>query len=130
MTTVYCFANGVIKFSHQQKFKIPNGALLICKGPKRKQIHDAIEVLARESYPTKRGGKDTCLLVPGIPEAKDQMEALDALIYFAERVKHKLEPDKYPLPAVPEKLIKAQHEGLERSIAESVQQSEGTRTLG
>lgn len=82
-TTAYCFANGVIKFTTG---KVPEGALDIGAGP-AKQVHRIIDMIARESYPSKRGGSDTVPLVPGIPEGKDQKEKCDALLRFVDQFK-------------------------------------------
>jgi hypothetical protein len=68
---------------------MPEGALAIAAGPARK-LRSIVQVLARESYPSKRGGKDTYLLVPGIPEAVDQNEALRCLFLFIDEVKDRL----------------------------------------
>lgn len=81
MIRAYCYASGLIEFGT----KIPDGALIIARGPE-KELRDFIEVKARHGYrmrrvggrPTKVPGSET-LLVPGLPEADNQHEALDAL---------------------------------------------------
>lgn len=84
MATAYCYASGLIEFGE----KMPDGALPIATGDEKK-LRAFIGPLARHGYstrmvegrPQKIPGTDT-LLVPGIPEAPDQMAALDALYRF------------------------------------------------
>jgi hypothetical protein len=64
----YCYASGQIEFGTV----IPKGALPIGKGPD-KPLRDFLSGVARHAYDGET------LLVPGIPEAPDQSEALDAL---------------------------------------------------
>lgn len=74
----YCYASGLIEFGR----KTPNGALPIARGPAT-DVRDLIGVAARRGYktnvansrPTKASGSD-CLLVPGVPEAPDQLTAV------------------------------------------------------
>jgi imidazoleglycerol phosphate synthase glutamine amidotransferase subunit HisH len=80
----YCYASGLIEFGRA----MPDGALPVARGP-AKVLRDFIEVRARHGYrteivngrPTKIPGTET-LLVPGVPEAPDQMAAVDALTAF------------------------------------------------
>lgn len=82
----YCYASGLIEFGR----KTPNGALPIAKGPAN-DVRDLISVMARHGYktkvvngrPTKVPGSD-CLLVPGVPEAPDQLKAVDNLRAWCE----------------------------------------------
>ena len=86
-TTAYCYANGVIRFGKTT----PKGAIAIATGP-RKKLRDLIHARCRWSYPTTRGDSKTEVpLVPGIPEAPDQMAALAALVQFARWIKQTLE---------------------------------------
>lgn len=64
----YCWADGVIEFGRN----VPEGALLMAEGP-AKTLRELISATARHAYDGET------LLVPGIPEAKDQSEAGDAL---------------------------------------------------
>lgn len=81
MIRAYCYASGLIEFGN----RIPKGGLVIARGPE-KQLRDFIEVKARHGYrtkvingrPTKIRGSDT-LLVPGVPEAPNQVVGLSAL---------------------------------------------------
>lgn len=84
--TAYCYASGHIRFGQQ----VPAGAIPIVTGPNRR-VRNAIEVQARWSYPTARGGKDSAPLVPGIPEAADSPAKLAALAQFIKWVKKSLE---------------------------------------
>lgn len=81
----YCYANGRIGFGR----KTPEGALPIAKAPAKK-LRKAVMVIARMSYPSKRGGNDEVPLVPGIPEANNQNEGLDALLKFRMQVRSRL----------------------------------------
>ncbi|EKB8407002.1 host nuclease inhibitor protein [Salmonella enterica] len=78
--TAYCRASGLIEFGHT----LPEGALPIVTGSEKK-VREEVEVLARHAY----NGE---LLVPGIPEAASQNEALEALVRFSrvihERFRH------------------------------------------
>lgn len=72
----YCFASGQIEFGR----RIPEGALPIARGP-AKVLRQRMEVVARHAYDGKT------LLVPGVPEAANQIEAVDALIAFRNWIK-------------------------------------------
>lgn len=65
----YCWANGVIEFADA----MPDGALQIATGPQRALV-EAVTTVAR------KGHKEGVWLVPGLPEAQQQDEALDALM--------------------------------------------------
>lgn len=88
-TLAYCYASGHIGFTSGQ---CPDGALPIARGPDKK-LRDLIDARARHGYETRRvdgrlqkiPGTD-CLLVPGVPEAPDQMAAVDALQAFIKFV--------------------------------------------
>jgi hypothetical protein len=83
-TLAYCFASGQIEFGP----RCPDGALPLVRGSDKK-LRDFICGVARHGYatelvdgrPTKIRGTDT-LLVPGVPEAPDQSEAMTALQAF------------------------------------------------
>jgi len=83
----YCWQTGRIGFGKS----IPKGAIPIAKG-KPSALRKAVRVIARESYPSKPGGKDTCLLVPGIPEADNENSRLEALFRFRTEVARRLLP--------------------------------------
>jgi len=68
----YCWASGQIEIGKT----IPEGALPIARG-REKKLKDVISGTARLAYNNKTW------LVPGIPEAKDQLEALRALQRWA-----------------------------------------------
>lgn len=87
LTIAYCFRNGVIKFGR----RIPKGALMI-HGGEAVSLRNAIFGIARESYPSKPGLKDSVPLVPGIPEAKDEAEAAKALGMFVVRIRARMNP--------------------------------------
>ncbi len=70
--TCYCYANGAIKF-RSVRLGLPDGALPIVTGP-GKIIRERISGVARHGYDGKT------LLVPGVPEAVNQMDAVDALL--------------------------------------------------
>jgi hypothetical protein len=73
----YCYASGLIEFGK----KIPAGTRVIARGPE-KDLRDFIDGIARHGYRTRFvGGRRTkvpgteYLLVPGIPEAPNQLVA-------------------------------------------------------
>lgn len=80
----FCYASGEIAFGS----RCPSGALPILRGP-RTDLIEFIEGVCRHGYrtelvdgrPTKIKGTET-LLVPGVPEAADQNEALEKLQAF------------------------------------------------
>lgn len=72
----YCYASGEICFGRS----LPEGALPIARGP-AKALRQRMEVVARHAYDGKT------LLVPGVPEAANQIEAVDALLRFREWIK-------------------------------------------
>lgn len=64
----FCWANGVIEFADT----MPDGALQIATGPAR-ALQEAVTVAAR------KGHKEGVWLVPGVPEAGQQDQGLEAL---------------------------------------------------
>ena len=70
----YCYPNGVIKF-RSAKLGLPKGALPIVRGP-GKIVREEISSKARHGYDGKT------LLVPGVPEAPDQLAGVEALKRF------------------------------------------------
>jgi len=88
-THAFCFASGLIAFGP----KVPAGAIRIASGPD-KRLRDFISGRARHGYRTKEvdgrpqkiRGSDT-LLVPGVPEAPDQMAGGDALRRWCDWLK-------------------------------------------
>jgi hypothetical protein len=95
----YCFTSGVIHFGR----KLPKGAIEIANLPGKK-LRQIISVAARWSYPSKPGADDEVPLVPGIPEAKNQSEKLDALLAFRKQVEARIAklPSQVPMRNVPE----------------------------
>lgn len=69
----YCFASGQIEIGAEA----PEGAIAFAKGPKD-ALARLVEATARHAYDGKT------MLVPGVPEAANQMDAIDALIRFVE----------------------------------------------
>jgi len=73
----WCWASGLIEIGNTAPIDSPNGAgaILIATGPKY-SLKNFIAIVARH-------GKGTCvgqLIVPGVPEASNAGEALQALI--------------------------------------------------
>lgn len=70
----YAFADrrGVIEFGPF----VPDGCLPIATDADQQRLHDTIEGCCRHAYDGET------LLVPGIPEADDDDQALDALLSF------------------------------------------------
>lgn len=71
-TVAFCYASGQIGFTTG---RLPAGTLPILRGPDR-ALRDFISGVARRAYDGET------LLVPGVPEAKDQSAGVDALIAF------------------------------------------------
>lgn len=69
----YCFASGEIEFSEN----IPDGAVHIKKNCSQEDIAK-IKVRSRLSYDGKTH------LVPGVPEADNQREGMDAVFRFRD----------------------------------------------
>lgn len=83
-TRAFCYASGLIEFGK----RVPKGAIVIARGPE-KELREFIDGKARHGYRTRViGGRRTKvpgtehLLVPGIPEAPNQIIAEKALINF------------------------------------------------
>lgn len=72
----YCFVDGAVGFARD----IPVGALPIASGPK-KVLENEMIVLCRLAYDGET------LLVPGVPEANDQIAGVDALLRFKDRLR-------------------------------------------
>lgn len=78
----WCLADGILMFGP----RCPNGALTIsvCReGQDLKKWSASIRALCRLAYDNET------YLIPGIPEASDQLEACEALVKFSETV-HKV----------------------------------------
>lgn len=79
----YCFASGRIEFGATQ----PKGALPIVSG-EEERIRRLIGATARHAYDGET------LLVPGVPEAPDQIAGVDALIRFRDWIEeHEAKPE-------------------------------------
>lgn len=61
----------------------PDGGLTVCRGDAR-AMKRAVEVVARHAYDGRT------LLVPGIPEADTEVEALAAAKAFAEQIRKRV----------------------------------------
>lgn len=86
--TFFAFADrrGVISFGHH----VPAGQLIIVDDPDDAKLRAVVEVVARHAYDGET------LLVPGIPEAESNVDALDALIAFRQQVARRLFPEMRP----------------------------------
>lgn len=71
----YAWRSGKVEFGAT----VPTDALLVAVGPEE-ELREEVEVLARHGYDGKT------LLVPGIPEARTDPEAMDALFDFKAKV--------------------------------------------
>jgi hypothetical protein len=81
---VFADRNGAIDFGPF----VPNGRLPIAKADSSQEaerIREIVEGICRYAYDGKT------LLVPGIPEADTDAQALDALMEFRQRVADRLE---------------------------------------
>lgn len=74
----YAFTNGagVIGFGHH----MPAGVLHIADDPSHERLYEAVEMLAQ------RAADGETMLVPGIPEAETNDQAMEALIAFRRLV--------------------------------------------
>jgi hypothetical protein len=72
---VFCDRSGVIGFAH----RAPKDVLVCGRGP-AKHIRKAASVVARHGYDGKT------LLVPGIPEAASDEQALEAAAWFRKQI--------------------------------------------
>lgn len=81
----YCWRGGIIEFGP----RIPDGALPIDRGTER-SVRRRVEPLARRGY-------DGRLLVPGIPEAAGDVEALEAYQRFEALIARKRKHPRLPL---------------------------------
>ncbi len=73
----YCWRSGIIGFASSES-EIPDDTIVLAKHVSKDKLHDAVAVRARH------GRFDKILLVPGIPEAEDDEEALEALDKFIQ----------------------------------------------
>jgi hypothetical protein len=88
--TAYCWASGLIQFTTPVRTpRVPSGALPLITGP-RQRVHDLLNAAARHGL-GKSNGK---LLVPGIPEADNATEQLNALRAFRARLNACLNSNK------------------------------------
>lgn len=78
----FAFADraGVLGFGH----RVPRGVLVVADDPDLDRLYDVVEVVSRHAYDGET------LLVPGIPEAETDDQALDALIAFRHEVMRRL----------------------------------------
>jgi len=75
----YCNASGVIGFAEGKTPSVPDGALVIATGDK--STMGAIRACARLAYDNKT------YLVPGVPEAENQSDGIDALMKWRDWMK-------------------------------------------
>lgn len=76
----YSDRNGVIEFDRQ----VPDGRLPIGSSGDQVRLRETVEAIARHAYDGKT------LLVPGIPEADSDDQALEALLRFRTLVADRL----------------------------------------
>lgn len=82
----YCWRGGVIEFGP----RIPNGALPIDRGTER-SVRGRVEPLARRAH------QAGVLLVPGIPEAANDVAALEAYERFKALIDQNRRKPRLPL---------------------------------
>jgi len=86
-TIAYAYRGGQIGFiTPPRDGGIPEGTLLIARG-------DADLVRATVSSLARRAYDNETLIVPGCPEAKNEIQALDAFKQFAARVQSAMKRD-------------------------------------
>lgn len=86
MFTAFCYRSGQIEFLSEGD--IPEGALPIVAGEK-KEVMDLIIATSRHAYDNKT------FLVPGVPEAKSDNQALDALQQYIYWIAQRDEDRKF-----------------------------------
>jgi hypothetical protein len=84
-TIAYVWRSGLIEFGHFT----PAGALPIFAFYDMPKLVEHVSGLARHAYPPHEDD----LLLPGIPEADDDMAALSSLYIFIGRVRQSLEAE-------------------------------------
>ncbi len=79
----YVWGNGVVEFGHET----PEGAIEFANGQGEEFI-ESIQVRCRIAYPIDEEGKKQPdqWLMPGVPEAENEKEALDAVVRFKRRI--------------------------------------------
>lgn len=85
----YCGADGAITvegFDADLEDPIPEGMLTIATASSAEVLEAALAGTARRAYPKPRHGGETVYLVPGIPEAEGQRQAMDALLAYTPRL--------------------------------------------
>lgn len=82
MAYAYCYASGEIEIGA----RVPDGAVAVGKG-RRRDVERAVQAAARHGY------DGVTLLVPGVPEARDQNEGIQAAMRFRDQVRQRL--DRY-----------------------------------
>lgn len=98
----YCDRAGIIRFTEPRQRKIPDGTLAIMRG-RPERVRRLMEATARHAYDGKT------LLVPGVPEAADDDDALAALERFIAWAVY----GKAPTPAE----VRAARAAVRRSVA-------------
>ena len=78
----YCYRSGEIGFVLKGE-RVPDGAKTLAMGPSA-ALRQAIDVVARHGY------SPGVLLVPGLPEAYGDLEAVEATVWFIEQVEKRL----------------------------------------
>jgi len=81
----FVFRNGVIVFRR----RMPPGALPITHLRSRR-LRQIVDVLARHGRP-EFGQSRKLMLLPGVPEARTESEALDAVLRFKREVEIRLQ---------------------------------------
>ena len=71
MTVAYCWRSGQLEFGRV----VPEGAVLVLRGPDR-IVREVVEPACRLAYDNKT------LLVPGVPEAETDEDALASAMEF------------------------------------------------
>lgn len=79
MAVAYCYRSGQVMIGD----RVPKGAMELCRA-RSPRLREAVEVVARHAYDGKT------LLVPGIPEAEDDTQALRAADHFREQLLKRL----------------------------------------
>lgn len=79
LATAFCDAAGVVEI--REGTIVPDGMLPVFRTRSLRRTREVAEIVCRHAYDGKT------LLVPGLPEAKDQAAGLDALLAFRARLR-------------------------------------------
>lgn len=105
MTIAFVYRSGEIGFNE----RLPDGAIPITNSKYSNKLKKAVEANARHSYDGKT------LLVPGVPEAKSESDALLSVDYFRDIIEMRM-ANKKGFPPISDKLNAARERAINGKI--------------